>query len=226
MRVNANAILRSWTLLAAFGGSYAPGITNSHINIICKFCFCRYFSSNSRNITPGSVTPDNSPRSSRSVTTDNSPRSSRSVTPDNTLEFDQLDSTLFEPLYNGADVSVCGAYSAIMEYALSFRLPNTGVEGLLHLLQLLCPSSSKLPTSVYKLHKFFRQFSSRPSKTQLCDQCHTDLDDGLVCATCGPCHRPNLLLQLSIKKPIEVLATGVYKSCLYIVVAYMNICFN
>ena len=26
MRVNANAVLRSWTLLAAFGGSYAPGI--------------------------------------------------------------------------------------------------------------------------------------------------------------------------------------------------------
>ena len=28
MRVNANAVLRSWTLLAAFGGSYAPGIIN------------------------------------------------------------------------------------------------------------------------------------------------------------------------------------------------------
>ena len=27
MRVNANAVLRSWTILAAFGGSYAPGIT-------------------------------------------------------------------------------------------------------------------------------------------------------------------------------------------------------
>ena len=24
MRVNANAVLRSWTLLSAFGGSYAP----------------------------------------------------------------------------------------------------------------------------------------------------------------------------------------------------------
>ena len=27
MRVNANTVLRSWTLLAAFGGSYAPDIT-------------------------------------------------------------------------------------------------------------------------------------------------------------------------------------------------------
>ena len=44
MRVNANAVLRSWTLLAAFGGSYAPGtmyhsyesgdISNSDLAII------------------------------------------------------------------------------------------------------------------------------------------------------------------------------------------------
>ena len=27
MRVNANTVLCSWTLLAAFGASYAPGIT-------------------------------------------------------------------------------------------------------------------------------------------------------------------------------------------------------
>ena len=31
MRVNANAVLRSWTLLTAFGGSYAPGKTKVHV---------------------------------------------------------------------------------------------------------------------------------------------------------------------------------------------------
>ena len=29
MRVNANAVLRSWTLLVAFGGSYAPDMYNT-----------------------------------------------------------------------------------------------------------------------------------------------------------------------------------------------------
>ena len=33
MRVNANAVLRSWTLLAAFGGSYAPDCTD-----LCSTC--------------------------------------------------------------------------------------------------------------------------------------------------------------------------------------------
>ena len=28
MRVNANAVLRSWTLLAAFGSSYAPDVND------------------------------------------------------------------------------------------------------------------------------------------------------------------------------------------------------
>ena len=57
-------------------------------------------------------------------------------------------------------------------------------------------------------------------RTQLCDRCHTNLDDGLVCATCGPCCRPNLLLQLPIKKPIEGLAAGVF----YIMLVYVHVC--
>ena len=41
MRVNANAVLRSWTLLAAFGGSYAPAIsycTSSPLQTHYLFC--------------------------------------------------------------------------------------------------------------------------------------------------------------------------------------------
>ena len=33
MRVNVNAVLRSWTLLAAFGGSYAPDIIHVHVHV-------------------------------------------------------------------------------------------------------------------------------------------------------------------------------------------------
>ena len=47
MRVNANAVLRSWTLLAAFGGSYAPAEIHTQDNyntytLIRKFT-CRQF---------------------------------------------------------------------------------------------------------------------------------------------------------------------------------------
>ena len=36
MRVNANAVLRSWTLLAAFGGSYAPGTVHVDVDVVRK----------------------------------------------------------------------------------------------------------------------------------------------------------------------------------------------
>ena len=34
MRVNANAVLRSWTLLAAFGGSCPPGLVYSRLRCL------------------------------------------------------------------------------------------------------------------------------------------------------------------------------------------------
>ena len=52
MRVNANAVLRSWTLLAAFGGSYAPDMHDlvNYWRIMIKIsassnkclCVCRF----------------------------------------------------------------------------------------------------------------------------------------------------------------------------------------
>ena len=42
MRVNANAVLRSWTLLAAFGGSYAPD--NMYVCIYVCLYVCMYLS--------------------------------------------------------------------------------------------------------------------------------------------------------------------------------------
>ena len=41
MRVNANAVLRSWTLLAAFGGSYAPEHTCIYSAIVLCACALR-----------------------------------------------------------------------------------------------------------------------------------------------------------------------------------------
>ena len=42
MRVNANAVLRSWTLLAAFGGSYAPD--TMHVAIASRYMYIYIYS--------------------------------------------------------------------------------------------------------------------------------------------------------------------------------------
>ena len=45
MRVNANAVLRSWMLLAAFGGSYAPALYHHIFDAIIMVKLCNSFHS-------------------------------------------------------------------------------------------------------------------------------------------------------------------------------------
>ena len=61
---------------------------------------------------------------------------------------------MFKPLFDGAGISVCGAYCAVMEFKRMCRLPFTAIAMLLQL-QLLCPPDNKLPWSVYVWKKVF-----------------------------------------------------------------------
>ena len=46
---------------------------------------------------------------------------------------------MFETLYQGAHITVCGAYCALMELKRVCRLPFSAIAMLLQILQLLCP---------------------------------------------------------------------------------------
>ena len=61
---------------------------------------------------------------------------------------------LFEPLYQGADITVCGAYCCIMQFATMNKLTYTAISELIKLLHLVFPPQNKLPSSFYKLKKF------------------------------------------------------------------------
>ncbi len=58
---------------------------------------------------------------------------------------------MFEPLYHGAKITVCGAFCAIMHFKCISGCSFSAVVQLLQLLQLLCPFDNKLPQSVYIL---------------------------------------------------------------------------
>ena len=85
----------------------------------------------------------------------------------------EVDCNLFEPLYDGANITVCRAYCAIMEFKRACKLPFSAILMLLQLLQLLCPPGSKLPQSIYILKKFFQKRSSRHKRRLFCPDCHT-----------------------------------------------------
>ena len=72
-----------------------------------------------------------------------------------TIEENLGTNELFEPLYAGAYITVGGAYCCIMHFASTNKLTYTAISELRNLLKLICPPESKLPSSFYKLKKFF-----------------------------------------------------------------------
>ena len=110
----------------------------------------------------------------------------------------EVDFNLFEPLYDGANITVCGAYCAIMEFKRACKLPFSVILMLLQLLQLLCPPGSKLPQSIYILKKFFQKHSSRHKRRLFCPDCHTELTGKQQKCTNAECQgkEPNYLITL------------------------------
>ena len=79
--------------------------------------------------------------------------------------------------------SLCGAYCSIMQYVTANKLTYAVIEGLLKLLQVLCPCPNSLPTTLYKLKRFFLQYSSGFEQC-VCRKCFGFLSSGEVCSAC------------------------------------------
>ena len=106
------------------------------------------------------------------------------------------------PLYKGAAISVCATYCAIMEFASSTLLPYSAIEKLLQLLQLLCPPDNRLPTSIYKLKRFFRMFTQEYKKCEFCSCCGEELPCD---HRCPPGLKTNVIVSPPLDKSLQVL---------------------
>ena len=109
---------------------------------------------------------------------------------------------MFEPIYENAKVTVCGAYCAIMKFkALSGYL--------LQLLQLLCPSGNQLPKSVYMLRKFFKQFGSCKSRQQYCPHCGKAVTGYCSNSKC-PRSDPDCFISIDTEKQFQSILSSKY----------------
>ena len=113
----------------------------------------------------------------------------------------QANEDLFSPLYPGANISVCGAYCAIMCLKTRCHLLLTAVGEILKLLKLLCPENNKLPSSVHSLRNFFSNFQSQRHKSEYCSNCQKKLDNSSCSNMQCSQHtgEPNVLIQMDIK---------------------------
>ena len=134
-----------------------------------------------------------------------------------------IEEDMFKPLYDGAGISVCGAYCAIMEFKRVCRLPFTAIAMLLQLLQLICPADNKLPRSVYVWKKFFQRRSSKYTKLRFCCHCNHQLGTGDKKCSGVDCQEvnqePNTLIVLKPDKAIRQIFLRKYTK-LVIAVSY------
>ena len=113
----------------------------------------------------------------------------------------------FQPLYENASVSVCGAYSAVMQLASRHKLSMSAIDDLLALLRLVCPEPNHLPSSLYKFRQYFQQFKGGYKKQVLCSGCHSPLATSKSKCSATECSdtKPSYLIHLPLQKPLETL---------------------
>ncbi len=92
-----------------------------------------------------------------------------------TAEGFEFNKDLFQPLYDNATISLCGAFCAILEFKRACRLPFSTIHMLLQLLQLLCPPNNCLPRTVYAFKKLFCKASLCNEIHSFCADCNTEL---------------------------------------------------
>ncbi len=120
-----------------------------------------------------------------------------------------LPTDLFEPIYPGSNLTICGAYFSIMHFCHKNKLTFTATDNLLELITLFCPDNNKIPSSFYKFRKFFQQFSGAHEKQSYCFECETPTNAS-SCSTpncsssCGVGH----MVHLSIEKSLQVVITS------------------
>lgn len=124
---------------------------------------------------------------------------------ENTLQ-QSIPADLFEPIYPGSKLTICGVYFSIMHFSHKNKLTYTAIDNLLDLIALFCPEDSKIPSSFYEFRKFFQKFSSTHEKETYCFECETSTN-GSSCSTpncsgsCGVGH----MVHLSIEKSLQVI---------------------
>ena len=112
---------------------------------------------------------------------------------------------MFEPLYSDATISLCGAVCAIMHFSTSNKMSYTAISQLLKLLQVLLPAPNSLPTTVYKLKRFFKQYKLHYNIRSHCSECLSQIDDcHCVVMSRKTCH----FVDVPIDKPLEVIVTS------------------
>ena len=111
---------------------------------------------------------------------------------------DQIDDEMLKPVYEKANITLCAAYCAILEFKRSCHLPFTAIKNCLSYCNYCVPLNI-LPKSVYMFKKFFTKFSSPLQKHQYCPNCKLVIEN---CTCDSQSSEPDSLITLDAEKTI------------------------
>ena len=116
------------------------------------------------------------------------------------------DPNIFNKIYDGSTISVCSLNCCVMKFAIKHSLTYKAIDDLLDLLNFVCPKPNLLPSSIYKLKQFFKQYESQTSSKRYCIKCGKLYDD----CDCGQPDSANIghLVNISIDKPLQAVLSG------------------
>ena len=97
---------------------------------------------------------------------------------------EEIDTSLFTPLYEDAPLSVAASLQAIMGFSLGNHLSYSAMDQLLDLLKLHVPSTCGLPKSLNRLKRQF--FIDEPQPLQrFCSNCFVPVKKKCVKRSCS-----------------------------------------
>lgn len=112
----------------------------------------------------------------------------------------------FNKIYTGSDISLCAANCAIMRFATSHNLTYSAIDDLLHLLNFLCPKPNTIPSTIYKLKKFFKDHEIPHVNQCFCTKCKNIHEE----CECEEVRSTNIgnIVSISIEKPLQAVLSG------------------
>ena len=90
----------------------------------------------------------------------------------NTEHSNHIQQEYLKKIYSESDISLCSANCAIMKFATSNNLTYSAINDLLTLLKFLCPKPNIIPSTIYKLKKFFNDHTIPYTSETYCTKCH------------------------------------------------------
>ena len=112
------------------------------------------------------------------------------------------DAKMWDPLYPGASITLCGALLAIMQFCRGNNLSYSAIDDLLKLLILLCPIPNLIPSSLHRFKKFFKHYQPAQKITKLCVTCQNTTCSCLVASKYGH------LITMDIMQPFQTIVAG------------------